>query len=130
MGMSYPTVDEIVEINKSVLGEIKVKKADRPKLLPAGKKRLEQILEEVKSVEGDLYDKAVVLLGSLIKKHPFESGNRRTALTITATFLRLNGEAVKIAHDEKVLQGIREGFYSEEEIKAWLRGGEVREFKR
>ena len=57
-------------------------------------------------------------------------GIRRTAIAAAISFLRLNGERVNTAYDPKVLQGIREGFYTKEEIKSWLKCNEIRKFTR
>jgi death-on-curing protein len=48
----------------------------------------------------DLYptleDKAAALLCSLIKNHPFVDGNKRTAVTVMAVFLGMNGHALEV----------------------------------
>ena len=80
--IKYPTTDEIVEINKLVLREIKVKKADKPELLSYS--ALMESIEKCETTEGDVYAKASILLKSLVLKHPFASGNRRTALVVTS----------------------------------------------
>jgi len=126
----YPTINEIIEINKNILQEIKVRKADRSALIFSGKKTLEDIIKDMKNKKGDLFDKAVVLLKGIIKNHPFESGNRRTALVATASFLGVNNEKLNITHDINIFQGIRESYYAGDEIKNWLKGGEIRAFKR
>lgn len=130
MGIKYPTADEIIEINMHILRQIKEKKADKHGLVDSGKGRIEGVLGEVISSNGDIYDKAVILLRELVKKHPFLSGSRRTAFIVAENFLKINGEEPSIHHDEKILQGVREGFYSSNEIKSWLKGGDIREFKR
>lgn len=38
-----------------------------------------------------IFEKAAALAHSLIKNHPFQNGNKRTALLTTVTFLRYNG---------------------------------------
>jgi prophage maintenance system killer protein len=65
-----------------------------------------------------------------VQGHPFDSGNRRTAFAAAMTLLRLNGEHPKVVHDAKVLQGIREGFYTNGEVKKWLKGYGIRAFNR
>ncbi|MBI5355013.1 MAG: type II toxin-antitoxin system death-on-curing family toxin [Candidatus Aenigmarchaeota archaeon] len=130
MGIKYPTADEITEANRRVLAEIKEKKGDRHGLVDVGRKRIETVLDDAILGRGDIYDKAAIILRGLIKKHPFVSGNRRTAFTVTEAFLELNGEHPLVIHDSEVLQGIREEFYSLDEIKHWLKGGKIREFKR
>lgn len=79
---------------------------------------------------GDVHDKAASLLTELIRKHPFASGNRRTAYVATRFFLESNGEKLKVTHDPRILQGMREGFYTRDEIKRWLKGNAIKEFTR
>lgn len=128
--VKYPTVKDLIEINKRVLSEIRVKKADRSAVLLGGRAVLQNIIEDVKRKKGDIFDKAVLLLKGLIQRHPFESGNRRTAIVSTASFLQVNEEELNISREINVLQGIREGYYTDGEIKNWLKGGEIRAFER
>lgn len=118
----------MVEINKIALTSIKVRRADRHKVI--SKERLSFIIESVRKHDGDLYDKATKLLKEIVKAHCFESGNRRTAILATEAFLKANGEELRIEFNAKILIGIREGFYTDFEIKEWLHGNAVREFKR
>ena len=39
----------------------------------------------------DVIEQAAALLESLSQNHPFVDGNKRTAITVTAGFLRING---------------------------------------
>ena len=39
----------------------------------------------------DLIEQAAALLESLSQNHPFVDGNKRTGITVTAAFLRVNG---------------------------------------
>ena len=124
--IKYPTTDELVEINKLVLIEIKVKKADKPELLSYS--ALKNCIENCENTEGDVYAKASILLKSLVLKHPFASGNRRTALVATKKFLLDNNVESKLKNDEeeaKVLKKIRYGEYKDEEIKEWLKTGKI-----
>ena len=124
----YLTSDELIEVNRIVLKEIVVRKADRPQVLSYQK--IEKLVEQVSKTEGDVYDKATILLVGLVKQHPFASGNRRTAYVATKFFLESNGYRVTVTHSPGVLQGVREGFYTTEEIKSWLEGSAIREFTR
>ncbi len=85
-GPIYPSVDELIETNKRVLKEIRVKKADRHRVL--SRARLEAALRNAKAREGDVYGKAAILLTELVKGHAFASGVRRTAYVATISFLR------------------------------------------
>ena len=126
--VSYLTAEEVIAINKETLATIRVKKADSFKVLSVLK--INSVLESAETAVGGVYDKAVVLLKGLVQEHPFASANRRTALLSTVRFLRMNGLEPKIKEEAKILQGVRENYYSDAEIKKWLKGGEAREFKR
>ncbi|HLD33231.1 MAG TPA: type II toxin-antitoxin system death-on-curing family toxin [Candidatus Nanoarchaeia archaeon] len=131
MNLEYLTVERIIENNLFVLNLIKVKKADKAELL--NRSRLVEIVEGCKDIEGDIYEKAAFLLVSLIHKHPFASGNRRTAFVTAKEFLLLNKGKFHITDNpdnSRIMVGIREGFYSIEEIKDWIKHGKIREFKR
>ncbi len=110
---------------------IKVKKADQSKVLSYQK--IVEVIEECASLQGDIYDKAVCLMRGIVKKHPFASGNRRTAFISTKDFLISNGFKFEIKdnpHYARVMQGIREDYYSLEELKDWIKNGQIKEFKR
>ncbi|MDO8643223.1 MAG: Fic family protein [Candidatus Woesearchaeota archaeon] len=127
----YPSAERIVEYNLLVLALVKVKKADKGQVLDmAGIRR---IVSECEEKEGDLYDKAVVLVKGLVKKHPFASGNRRTAFIVTKEFIAINKGTWGIKDEPSsatIMRGIREGYYSDEEIKEWINYGKIREFRR
>ncbi len=126
--VKYLSEDETIAINKEVLQNVKVKKADKFDVL--SRLKLSKVLESAKTKEGDVLDKAIVLLKGLAQEHPFASGNRRMAIVAAIKFLELNGLKANFEHNPKTLQGIRENFYTEKEIREWLSGGEMREFKR
>lgn len=127
----YLNAGRIIEYNLLVINLIKVKKADKPKVL--NYITLMEIVEGCEKLEGDVYDKAVYLLKGLIQKHPFASGNRRTAFVVVKDFLLINHQkfGVKDGPEQvKIMTGIREGFYSDEELKEWLKNGKIRKFNR
>jgi death-on-curing protein len=124
----YLTVDEVIGINKSVLKEIRVKKADSHRV--ASRQKIEDALRKVQAEEGDAYQKAAVLLIELTKAHTFDSGNRRTAYAAAKLFLEANGKALNIEVEPKVLTGVREGFYQTKEVVEWLKGNGIRAFIR
>ncbi len=49
-----------------------------------------------------IFEKAGALLQSLLKNHPFVDGNKRTALTSAAIFLKINGFKLINTHKEEV----------------------------
>lgn len=127
----YPTAEKIIEFNFLILKLIKVKKADKSVVLSYGK--INEIIDICKKEKGNLYDKAAILLKEIIQKHPFASGNRRTAFVVAKDFLLKNNAKFGISDDPtqaKIMIGIREHFYTNEEIKEWIQNGKIREFKR
>jgi death-on-curing protein len=50
----------------------------------------------------DIYSKAGALLDLLIRKLPFVDGNKRTAISAAAIFLRLNGCSLEVNQEEMV----------------------------
>lgn len=104
--------------------EIRVHKADRHGVLmgAVGREKLRRAIEEAMSVDGEAYEKAAALLVSLVKGHPFESGNRRTAYAVAADFLESNGFPVGATYDVGVIKGIRGGTHMNERVAVWLKG--------
>ena len=129
--VKYPTTDEIIKLNKEILNRIRVKKADRHNVL--SKWQIEGAIDSCKVQQGDIYDKGVCLIKGLTQRHSFDSGNRRTAFAVTRQFILDNNQKFDVENSGKqarVLQGIRERYYTDDEIKYWLRGNNIREFKR
>ena len=129
--IKYPTEDQIIEYNILALSLIRAKKADKAEVLSYQK--IKETIKACKHTKGDIYDKAIVLLKGIIQKHAFASGNRRTAFIATKAFLAENNAKINIKDDPsqaRVLQGIREGYYTDDEIKEWIKHGKIREFKR
>jgi prophage maintenance system killer protein len=129
--MIYITTDEIEDFNKLALELLPGKKGDRFELWSYGKIKTTCVRAQI--IPGDAYTKAAYYLRSLTKAHAFASGNRRTAMLVTKRFLEQNNKIYKIddtMDNSKVMIGIREGYYSDDEIKGWLENGCIREFRR
>jgi prophage maintenance system killer protein len=65
--------------------------------------------------------------------HAFESGNKRTAFLTTKKFVITNGEGFNIPDTEDnvtIMIGIRENYYTQKEIKEWIKYGKIKKFKR
>ena len=71
----------------------------------------------------NIFDKAAGLLQSLLMNHPFVDGNKRTALSSTGIFFKINGYILKNSHEEEVEFGVNvdNQHLSIEEISAWLK---------
>ena len=124
----YLTSDEVIDINKSVLKEIRVKRGDSHRV--ASHQKIEDALSKAQAEEGEVHLKAAVLLIQLTKAHAFDSGNRRTAYAATKLFLEANGLSLNIEVEPKILTGVREGFYQTKEVAEWLKGHGIRAFVR
>ena len=55
-----------------------------------------------KDLYPDEFSKAAVLLINLIKKHPFNNGNKRTAFLAAYVFLKINGFTLTMENQEVV----------------------------
>lgn len=128
--ISYPSAEEIVELNILVLGIIKVKKADKHHVLSTLK--IHQALDACRQARGDVYDKAAAIMRALASAHAFASGNRRTAFLAAKEFVLKNGGKFAIPDDPyyaEVMREIREGKHSDAEIAEWIKNGKIRKAK-
>lgn len=71
----------------------------------------------------DIFDKAAALLQALLKNHPFVDGNKRTALTATGLFLKMNGWRLINTHEEEVEFSVNIGsvYLTLEQISIWIK---------
>ncbi len=128
--MKRLTYSEIVKYNELAIEKIIVKKADKHEILSNAK--ITKVVNKCKR-GNEPYGVAACILKGLIQEHPFASGNRRTAFMATQEFLDRNNVELNVDNSGKqarVLQGIRENFYKDKEIKDWLKTGKIREFER
>lgn len=73
--------------------------------------------------DGDLIRQAATLYFGLIKNHPWEGGNKRTASAIVDEFLYRNGQEI-VASLEEIIQlvlDIEANRVGVDEIEEWLR---------
>jgi death on curing protein len=72
----------------------------------------------------DVVEESAALLESLSQNHPFIDGNKRTAVTVAAAFLRLNGYVLELEDDEAyrfIAHLYDTGDFRFGRIEAWLR---------
>jgi death-on-curing protein len=81
-----------------------------------------QATYEGKELYPDLFTKAAALMDSLVRNHPFVDGNKRTAITSTAMFLRINGYRLVVKHAEMVrfTLSCAQSQLSLEQIASWF----------
>ena len=70
-----------------------------------------------------IFEKGAALIQSLILNHPFDDGNKRTAITATARFFYINGYQLKLPLKESIqfTLNIDSHKISFEEIVSWLK---------
>lgn len=71
----------------------------------------------------DLAAMAASYAFGIARNHPFIDGNKRSALVVSRTFLRLNGADIDATKEDKYLTflALAAGDVSEEELAAWFR---------
>ena len=129
--LNYPSVEEIQYYNTIAIEMFRKSKHDEAKIISFS--YIEKAIEKVKNKHGNLYDKAALMLYELTRIHAFESGNKRTAFLTTKKFVIKNEGKFNIpdsTHNVKVMIGIRENYYSLNEIKEWIKNGKIKEFRR
>ena len=131
VGILYPSVDEIQYYNTIAIEMFRKNKQDQAKTISVS--YIQKSIEKVKMDQGDLYNKAALLLIELTRMHAFESGNKRTAFLSTKKFVLKNEGKFNIPDtidNVKVMIGIRENYYSQNEIKEWIMNGKIKKFER
>ena len=131
VGIVYPTVDEIQYYNTIAIEMFRKNKRDQAEMISAS--YVKKALEKTKIDPGDLYDKAARLLIELTRSHAFESGNKRTAFLATKKFVLKNEGKFNIpdtTNNVKIMIGIRENYYSQNEVKEWIMNGKIKKFAR
>ena len=131
VGIVYPTVDEIQYYNTIAIEMFRKSKRDQAKTISVS--YIQKAVDKTKMNPGDLYDKAARLLIELTRMHAFESGNKRTAFLSTKKFVLKNEGKFNIpdtVNNVKVMIGIRENYYSQDEIKEWIMYGKIKKFER
>jgi death-on-curing protein len=70
-----------------------------------------------------LIQQAATLCFGLIKNHPWQGGNKRTATVLTNEFLKRNGWRIKTSTDDliKMVLGVESDTWKVDEIENWLR---------
>jgi death-on-curing protein len=82
-----------------------------------------------KDLYPDLFSKTAALMESLVRNHPFVDGNKRTAITSAALFLRMNGYRLIVENEEMVwfTLACAQSQLSFDEIVDWFKQYSIRE---
>jgi death-on-curing family protein len=107
----YPTIKDIIEINKKVGAEGTL----------INKGNLEFTLDKAQSAKSFPKKASIILLG-IVRGHPFVDGNKRTAFVSMDLFLKINGK--KLEHGkgqehlmERILYDIAQNNIKEESLE-------------
>jgi death-on-curing protein len=78
---------------------------------------------ENKELYPDLFTKTAALMDSLVRNHPFVDGNKRTAITSSGIFLRINGYQLTVENSEVVrfTLACAQSQFSLAEISEWFK---------
>ncbi len=115
----YPTIDEVIAVHARLIaafgGSLGIR--DRGALEAA-------LARPQSGYYGDLIQEAAALWESLSQNHPFIDGNKRTAVTVTAAFLKVNG--YRLEFDDRQAFAFLMNLYETgrmrfPEIETWLR---------
>jgi death-on-curing protein len=84
---------------------------------------LERAQNEFAYSTPDLFDLAAAYAFGIARNHPFNDGNKRTALVASFTFLGLNGYRLKTDQNENatIFMKLAAGEITEEQLAAWFR---------
>ncbi len=115
----YPTIDEVIAVHARLIA------AFGGSLGIRDRGALEAALARPRSgYYSDLIQEAAALWESLSQNHPFIDGNKRTAVTVAAAFLKVNG--YRLEFDDRQAFAFLMNLYETgrmrfPEIEAWLR---------
>jgi death-on-curing protein len=98
----YLFIDEILAIHKKMIDLFGGKKGIRDfTLLHAASERPKATFAS-RDLYPTIFDKAAALIQSLILNHPFNDGNKRTALAACALFMFYNYHLLKFSQKEAI----------------------------
>lgn|GEM_PF-928580 len=111
------TVEKIIEIHEAIIE----KYGGESGILNRGE--LEYIVDQVNHESTSIFWKTALILRNITCGHPFLDGNKRTALEVADTYLRMHGYKIATSTKEKVDFMLNLATYGMEldDIIAWLK---------
>lgn len=102
--MIYFTEKEIIRINAKLISQLSPGEMIGIKDAAALNMAVNQPKQHVfgREVYPSTFDKAAILVINLIKRHPFQNANKRTALVAMMTFLKINGISCQLNRKQAV----------------------------
>ena len=120
MTSNFPTIEEVVVIHNDLIEQF----GGAPGLRDMGALESALLRPQMGYYEG-LLEEAAALMESLANNHPFVDGNKRVALAVTDTFLRLNGQFIdcdSLEAYEQFMEMFGTNTFRFAELKGWLEG--------
>lgn len=118
----YLTLEDVVEIHDRIISRTR----DLPGFLNGeyGRGRIDAAVNRPQwQYHNHLFVKAAALMDSLANNHGFMSGNKRTSLVATDSFLRINGYYLDIETEEAhsfITNSMARGVFNIELISDWI----------
>ncbi|EMA56385.1 type II toxin-antitoxin system death-on-curing family toxin [Halococcus thailandensis] len=129
MSEGLPTPAEIVDAHSQIEEAYDLKytgvRIATPKLTLR-----EDVVDPAAEHEG-VFRRAAALLFGIQSAHVFEDGNKRTAWTVTRSYLKREGIDLDPPQDDETIERIvrRAGLFETDELAEWLETGEIDESK-
>lgn len=122
--MRFLSVEEVLRIHARVIDE-----APPEVERHAGVRQLGSIASALERAEwgpfqqGDICERAALLLRGIALDHPFEDGNKRAAYAAAYAFLDANGMALAAKDDDitELMVGVARGNLRVDQIAEWIR---------
>ena len=118
MSFDYPDIGEAIAIHDALIDEFGGTMGVRDEGALAS-----AIMRPQLGYYDGLSEEAAALLESLANNYPFVDGNKRTAVAVTDTFLRLNGHFIDCDSVETysfLMRLFEEGSFRFAQLHAWL----------
>jgi death-on-curing family protein len=129
MSTWHPKVKDVLTAHEVVKANSRVRTEGFRRSQKAGIETIREVLDKARK-EDDIYTAAAIYLRKLIEKHPFNDGNKRTAIMVTDRFLEENNQVFqprKVQNTDELYDTIKWELVSMniEETAHWLETGEV-----
>lgn len=118
----YISLDEVLAIRDRIMSETGGRKGILDFTLLHSAIERPKATFSAQDLYPSIFDKAAALIHSLIQNHPFNDGNKRTALAVTVRFLFINGYILKAPHKAIIdfTLNIQKKKFRFEDISSWL----------
>ncbi|QGA80452.1 type II toxin-antitoxin system death-on-curing family toxin [Candidatus Nanohalobium constans] len=131
MDIWHPTVQDVLTAHEVVKANSEVRTEGLKSSQEKGIKKIQETLQKARNQE-NVYLSAAVYLKKLIDEHPFNDGNKRTAIMIADRFMEENGESFqphKVQNTEELYETIKWELpsMSIDETAHWIETGEIKD---